>query len=127
MPDDHASSADPAAARRPGKGDGPEGETAAPRQVRVLLPLPLPAALDYLAPDCAAPPEPGSYVRVPLGVRSLAGVVWDGAGNELPVERLKPVLETLPVPKLRPELRRFVGPCAASPPAPPRPAPPLTV
>src|SRR4029077_9224512 len=31
-----------------------------------------------------------------------------GASNELPAERLKPIIETLPTPRLRPELRRFV-------------------
>ena len=72
-------------------------ETAA-RRVRVLLPLPLPEALDYLAPEGTSPPEPGSFVQVPLGQRSLTGVVWDGVGDELPEERLKPIIETLPHP-----------------------------
>jgi primosomal protein N' (replication factor Y) (superfamily II helicase) len=103
MPDDHASSAEPA----------PPGDRTADRRIRVLLPLPLPEMLDYLVPDGAAPPEPGTFVRVPLGNRSLAGVVWDGTGEELPVERLKPVLETLSAPALRPELRRFVDRVAA--------------
>ena len=108
MPDDHASSADPPIA---GDSDAaaPMGEqTAALRHIRVLLPLPLPAALDYLAPEGEAPVLPGSFVRVPLGVRSLVGVVWDGAADELAVERLKPVAEVLAIPRLRPELRRFV-------------------
>src|SRR5260370_1166037 len=66
MPDDHASSR--------------EQETAA-RRVRVLLPLPLREALDYLAPEGTSPPEPGSFVNVPLGQRSLAGSVRDGGGG----------------------------------------------
>jgi len=53
-------------------------------------------------------PEAGSFVQVPLGGRRVTGVVWDGTGLDLPLERLKPVLETLPAPKLQPELRRFV-------------------
>jgi len=52
-------------------------------------------------------------VRVPLGQRSLAGVVWDGAGDGLPDERLKPIIERLPAPRLQPELRRFVERVAA--------------
>ena len=104
MPDDHASSTDPTIVR--GAAAAPSERPAADRHVRVLLPLPLPAALDYLAADGGAPPEPGSFVRVPLGVRSLVGVVWGGADGELPVERLKPVLEALPIPRLRPELDR---------------------
>src|ERR1700751_4883462 len=104
MPDDHASSADPPivcgsnAAGRPGREPAPH------RHVRVLFPLPLPTALDYLAPDGGAPPEPGTFVRVPLGVRSLVGVVWDGANDELPVERLKPVVAALPIPRSGPQL-----------------------
>src|SRR6516162_1421761 len=111
MPEDHASSADPLIVR--GAAAPPGEKPAAVRHVRVLLPLPLPAALDYLAPEGAALPEPGSFVRVPLGVRSLVGVVWDGVHCELPVERLKSVAEALPIPRLRPELRRFVERVAA--------------
>src|SRR5947208_12236200 len=104
MPDDHASSR--------------EQETAA-RRIRVLLPLPLPEALDYLGPEGTSPPEPGSFVNVPLGQRSLTGVVWDGVGEELPEDRLKPIIETLPAPRLQPELRRFVERVAAYTMAPP--------
>jgi primosomal protein N' (replication factor Y) len=111
MPDDHASSPDPGPGRA-AEREEPEGATAA-RRIRVLLPLPLPEALGYLVPEGAALPVPGSFVRVPLGQRSLVGVVWDGADDELSAERLKPILETLPVPVLRPELRRFVERVAA--------------
>jgi len=77
-----------------------------------MLPLPLPEPLDYLAPEGQAVPEPGSFVRVSLGSRRVIGVVWEGAdeesGSALPLERLKPIVEILPTPKVRPELRRFV-------------------
>src|SRR6516164_8133607 len=111
MPDDHTSSPYPgppeaAAAARP-------GTRIAVERVRVLLPLPLPAALDYLPREDCDPPEPGSFVRVPLGRRSVVGVVWDGAADELPAERLKPVLEILPTPKLQCEFCRFVERVAA--------------
>src|SRR6516164_9806337 len=117
MPDDHASSTDPPIVG--GARAVPSEKTAALRRVRVLLPLPLPAALDYLVPDDMALPGPGSFVRMPLGVRSLDGVVWDRAEDELPVERLKPVIEVLPIPRLQPELRRFVERVAAYTMAPP--------
>jgi primosomal protein N' (replication factor Y) len=81
MPDDHASSREPSPI-------GVGKQEVAARRVRVLLPLPLPEALDYLAPELP-PPEPGSFVHVPLGQRTLAGVVWDGVGDELPEERLE--------------------------------------
>jgi primosomal protein N' (replication factor Y) len=117
MPDDHASSTDPA--RGAAEHERREGETTATGRIQVLLPLPLPEALDYLAPQGTLPPEAGSFVRVPLGQRSLTGVVWDGAGDELPAERLKPVLEVLPIPQLQPELRRFVERVGAYTMAPP--------
>jgi len=112
MPDHDASSADPVIF--PGSdAPAPTNSELLDRHVRVLLPLPLPDALDYLAPDGMAPLETGSFVRVSLGVRNLVGVVWGGACGQLPVERLKPILEVLPVPKLKPELRRFVERVAA--------------
>jgi primosomal protein N' (replication factor Y) (superfamily II helicase) len=105
MPEDHASSADPLTnCSTAAPGDPP----ATLRHIRVLLPLPLPAALDYLAPEALPPLEPGCFVRVPLGARSLVGVVWGEADNEIPVERLKPVVGALPIPGLQPDLRRFV-------------------
>src|SRR6202043_3930231 len=112
MPDDHASSREPSSI-----GAG-EQETAA-RRVRVLLPLPLPEALDYLAPEGISPPEPGSFVNVPLGQRSLTGAVGGGAVDGLPEAPLKPVIEPLPSPRLQPELRRFVERVAAYTMAPP--------
>ena len=79
MPDDHASSADRPIVCGADVSGRPDRELAADRHVRVLLPLPLPTALDYLAPDGGAPPEPGSFVRVPLGVaatpRAIGGSV----------------------------------------------------
>ncbi len=84
-----------------------EPKPAAGRPLRVLLPLPLPAALDYLAPP-GTEPEPGSFVRVPLGPRHLVGVVWGEGEESLPTERLRSILELLPAPALRPELRRFI-------------------
>jgi primosomal protein N' (replication factor Y) len=79
-----------------------------------MLPLPLPEALDYLLPPGLAVPPPGSFVRVTLGPRRVVGVVWDAeSAATVPVERLKPVIEILPTPALRPELRRFVERVAA--------------
>jgi primosomal protein N' (replication factor Y) (superfamily II helicase) len=94
-----------------------ESEGAGSR-LRVMLPLPLPAALDYLAP-ADSDPEPGSFVRVPLGSRRLIGVVWEGGGEALAAPRLKQVFEVLPAPPLRPELRRFIDRVAQYTMAPP--------
>ena len=53
----------------------PEDAAVASGRLRVLLPLPLPAALDYRPPEGEAAPEPGRFVRVSLGSRRLVGVV----------------------------------------------------
>jgi primosomal protein N' (replication factor Y) len=76
-------------------------------RLRVLLPLPLAGALDYAAPEDAGL-APGDFVRVPLGSRTLGGVVWDGEAGDVAGSRLKSVLERLPVPALKNELRRFI-------------------
>jgi primosomal protein N' (replication factor Y) len=95
----------------------------APRQardrVRVLLPLPLPAPLDYGIAAGETAPEAGSFVRVALGPRELVGVVWEGEGDEVADERLKPIVGVLPAPPLPPELRRFIERVAAYTLAPP--------
>jgi len=89
------------------------------RRIRVLLPVPLPAALDYLALLGPPLPEPGAFVQVSLGSRRLIGVVWEGEGDSVPEDRLKPIVEVLPTPPLRPELCRFIDRVAAYTLAPP--------
>ncbi len=88
-------------------------------RVRVLLPLPLPAALDYRLPGGEPRVEPGRFVRVSLGSRRLIGVVWEGECDDVPAERLKPIMEVLPSPPLPAELRRFIDRVAAYTLAPP--------
>ncbi len=93
------------------------------RRMRVMLPVPLPDTLDYLALDDAPLPEAGAFVRVSLGSRRLIGVVWEGPsgddGDAVADDRLKAVIEVLPTPPLKPELRRFVDRVAAYTLAPP--------
>jgi primosomal protein N' (replication factor Y) len=114
MPERHASSEGGSAAIA---GEFAQTVAAAGRRVCVLLPLPLPDTLDYGAPGGEALPPPGSFVRVPLGARTLVGVVWDESGEqdrpEFAPERLKPIAELLPLPPLEPALRRFVDRVAA--------------
>jgi len=88
---------------------------AAPVRVKVLLPLPLGAAYDYLVADGDPIPCPGTLVRVPLGPREVTGVVWDddaGAGADSATPdpaKLKPVLGMVEdMPMLREDMRRFV-------------------
>ena len=73
---------------------GEEIVRAHPARLRVMLPLPLPETLDYLAPERIAVPEPGCFVQVELGPRKVVGVIWgSGGSDELPLDRLKPMLE----------------------------------
>jgi primosomal protein N' (replication factor Y) (superfamily II helicase) len=99
----------------------PEAAPIAGNRLRVLLPVPLPAALDYRAPESEPPPAPGRFVRVSLGPRKLIGVVWDGESESEDVadDRLRPITEILPTPPLPDELRRFIGRVAAYTLAPP--------
>ena len=92
----------------------PLARSRAAGHVRVMLPLPLPDALEYRVAD-GEPPEVGSFVRVPLGARGLVGVVWDSgaAGADIDTDRLKPISEILSLPPLEATLRRFVGRVAA--------------
>ena len=66
--------------------------------------------LDYPVP-AGMRVEPGSVVVAPLGPRQILGVVWDEErlpGADVPEAKLRPLLEVLPVPPLRAELRRLV-------------------
>jgi primosomal protein N' (replication factor Y) (superfamily II helicase) len=76
-------------------------------RVGVLLPLPLEGAYDYEAPPDAAV-APGDFVAVPLGKRTLAGVVWGEAKGDVAPKKLKRIAERLPAPPMPAELRRFI-------------------
>lgn len=97
-----------------------DGERAV--RVSVLLPLPFPTPLDYLAREGAL--SPGDLVTVPLGRRQETGCVWDTQSDvpadfapvparSVPMARLKPVLERLDMPSLPGDLRRFIDWLAA--------------
>ena len=78
---------------------------------RVALDTPLKRLFDYLPPESTlfpagdvaataapveAPIEPGMRVRVPFGRQKLIGIVMEAAASsDLPVEKLKPILEVL--------------------------------
>ncbi len=90
--------------------------TSAPESVRrsVVVETPqhagLAGALDYAA---ATPLLPGTLVRVPLGRRQVAGIVWDAAPSMpagLPADELRPVIEALAaLPPLAAPWRALVG------------------
>jgi primosomal protein N' (replication factor Y) (superfamily II helicase) len=70
------------------------------RIAQVLLPLPLPEAFDYEAPD-GLEVAPGAHVCVPLGPRAAHGVVLetrDGFGVNRPLKAVEGVLDEPPLP-----------------------------
>ncbi|MFT4254346.1 MAG: primosomal protein N' [Caulobacter sp.] len=78
-----------------------------PRIASVLLPMPLPEAFDYAEPEGLALAV-GDHVAVPLGPRTVRGVVTglrEGAGGNRP---LKPVLHRVDDPPLPANVITFV-------------------
>ena len=79
-------------------------------RVRLLVFNAALGALDYQVPD-GMKVEPGSVVLAPLGPRQIIGIVWEEdrlPANSVPDSKLRPLLEALPVPPLRSELRRLI-------------------
>jgi primosomal protein N' (replication factor Y) (superfamily II helicase) len=119
MPGRHASFAAPQIAGLAADAATPCDDAAAVPRVRVLLPLPLPEALDYRVGVDGPAPAAGSYVAAPLGGRRVVGVVWDGDATGLAGDRLRPIGATLPLPPLEPAMRRFIDRVALYTMAPP--------
>jgi primosomal protein N' (replication factor Y) len=70
--------------------------------------------LDYRVPEGVSV-EPGSVVVAPLGPRQIIGVVWEAErlpATEVPANKLRPILQVLPVPPLPAPLRRLIEWCA---------------
>ncbi|HEY6869590.1 MAG TPA: primosomal protein N', partial [Novosphingobium sp.] len=80
------------------------------RRVRLLVFNAALGPLDYRVPEGTVV-EPGSLVVAPLGPRQVLGAVWEPErlpAAEVPDERLRPLLEVLPVPPLSAPLRRLI-------------------
>lgn len=84
------------------KADSPKSRT-----VPVLVPMPAEKPYSYAVP-AGMTVEPGSIVRVPLGPREVAGIVWDGDGGAVDAKKLRPISQVFDCPPLRDEMRRFV-------------------
>ncbi|HET7413936.1 MAG TPA: primosomal protein N' [Pararhizobium sp.] len=80
---------------------------AKPSVVPVLVPMPADRAYSYVVPEGLAV-HPGAVVQVPLGSRKVAGVVWDGATDEIDAKKLRPIEHVFDCPALSPQMRRFV-------------------
>jgi len=76
--------------------------------VQVLLPLALDGAYTYLVPEGMELVE-GNYVRVPLGPRQVAGVVWAVGGDVPDGAKLRAVAEKLDAPAMPQLHRKFMS------------------
>ena len=88
-------------------GDSPT-QKAAP----VLVPMPAERPYTYAVPE-GMRVVPGSIVRVPLGPRLVAGIVWDGVSETIDASRLRPIDHVFDCPPIDHDMRRFVDWIAA--------------
>lgn len=87
-------------------------ESTAGRTVPVLVPMPAERPYSYSVP-AGMKPVPGSIVRVPLGPRQVAGVVWDGDTDGVDPRKLRPIDHVFDCPPVDSDMRRFVDWIAA--------------
>ena len=84
------------------KADSPASRTAP-----VLVPMPAEKPYSYSVPH-GMKVVPGSIVRVPLGPREVAGIVWDGDGDEVDPHKLRPISQVFDCPPIDAPMRRLV-------------------
>jgi primosomal protein N' (replication factor Y) len=78
-----------------------------PAAVPVLVPMPAEVPYTYAVPE-GMTVEPGSIVRIPLGPRLVAGIVWDGQGGAVDAKKLRPIDHVFDCPPVPEPMRRFV-------------------
>ena len=79
-------------------------------RVRLLIFNAALGALDYKVPQ-GMEVVTGSVVLAPLGPRQIVGIVWDEGrlpGDPAPENKLRPLIDVLPVPPLQPALMRLI-------------------
>ena len=80
------------------------------KRVRLLVFNAALGPLDYAVP-AGMQAEHGSVVLAPLGPRRITGIVWEDdflPADSVPDAKLRPLIEILPVPPIRAELRRLI-------------------
>jgi primosomal protein N' (replication factor Y) len=82
-------------------------ESNPPKAVPVLVPMPADRPYSYGVPAGMAV-QPGSIVRIPLGPREVAGIVWDGDCDAIEAKKLRPISEVFDCPPINVDMRRFV-------------------
>jgi primosomal protein N' (replication factor Y) len=82
-------------------------DSLARKTLPVLVPMPAERAYSYALP-AGLRAGPGSIVRVPLGPRQVAGVVWDEPAESIDAKKLKAIEQVFDCPPINEEMRRFV-------------------
>ena len=77
------------------------------RVVPVLVPMPAERPYSYAVPE-GMKVVPGSIVRVPLGPREVAGIVWDTKTDKVEARKLRPISQAFDCPPVGEATRRFV-------------------
>src|SRR6185369_14369657 len=81
-------------------------------RVSVLIPLALFTAYEYAIPEGLVPDgktlEAGDFVAVPLGRRTVMGVVWGAGDDSVPAEKLRAIEARLDLPAMPEVSRRFI-------------------
>lgn len=77
------------------------------RIVPVFVPVPTERPYSYAVPD-GMNVQPGSIVRVPLGPREVAGIVWDSPVENVNPKKLRAISHVFECPPLDGAARRFV-------------------
>lgn len=73
----------------------------------VLVPMPAERPYTYVVPE-GMHVVPGSIVRVPLGPRQVAGIVWDGEVEAVEPRKLRSIAHVFDCPPIDHDMRRFV-------------------
>lgn len=82
-------------------------DSKADRIVSVLVPMPAERPYSYAVP-AGMTVVPGSIVRVPLGPRQVAGIVWDTPPDKVDARKLRSITEVFDCPPIDAPSRRFV-------------------
>ena len=83
------------------------GDSTLGKRVKVLIPLPLASAYDYLVPDTLSA-QLGTFVVVPLGNREVIGVIWGEAESDLEEKKLKVISQKIDLASMSDEMIRFI-------------------
>ena len=83
------------------------GDSTLGKRVKVLIPLPLASAYDYLVPDTLSA-QLGTFVVVPLGNREVIGVIWGEAESDLEEKKLKVISQKIDLAPISDEMIRFI-------------------